>query len=229
MNTNHAGTTDHGGDLDPRQAATLLEQTRQRARRQFEPAPPWLLVIRAILVLAACGTVWLSVRGQHPYRHPSTPAVLVIIAFGLLNLAATVAAAKHATTGIGGRTRLRRADMTIMAIAWIAAYAVMVALAVAGVSPAIVYGVYPITVPLIAGGLVAAGVMAARARWRTSGTCLAAAVVGAVAVFAGPVGAWAVAGIGLCVVLLATAATITWQQRTWQKRVWPRRAWQQRT
>jgi hypothetical protein len=105
----------------------------------------------------------------------------------------------------------------------------MAGMAFAGVSPAIVYGVYPITVPLIAGGLVGAGVMAARARWRTSGTCLAAAVVGAVAVFAGPVGAWAVAGIGLCVVLLATAATITWQQRTWQKRVWPRRAWQQRT
>lgn len=210
--TNHTGTTG-GGELDPRQAATLLEQTRLRARRQFEPSPPWLLVIRAILVLVACGAVWLSVRGQHPYQHPTTPAVLVIVAFGLLNLGATVAAARHATTGIGGKTRLRRADITIMAIPWIAAYAVMIALAFAGVSPAIVYGVYPITVPLIVGGLAGAAVMAARARWRTFGTCLAAAVVGTVAVFAGPVGAWAVAGIGLCLVLLATAAVITWQQR----------------
>src|SRR3954447_9551058 len=152
--TNHTGTTDGGDQLDPRQAATLLEQTRRQARRQFEPSPPWLLVIRAVLVLAACGAVWLSVRGQHPYRHPTTAAILVIVAFGLINLGVTVAAAKHATTGIGGKTRFRPADLTIMAIAWIAAYAVMVALAIAGVRPEIVYGVYPITVPLIAGGLV---------------------------------------------------------------------------
>jgi hypothetical protein len=211
--TNHTGTTDGGDQLDPRQAATLLEQTRRQARRQFEPSPPWLLVIRAVLVLAACGAVWLSVRGQHPYRHPTTAAILVIVAFGLINLGVTVAAAKHATTGIGGKTRFRPADLTIMAIAWIAAYAVMVALAIAGVRPEIVYGVYPITVPLIAGGLVGAAVMAARARWRAFGTCLAAAVVGTVAVFAGPVGAWAVAGIGLCLVLLATAAVIAGQQR----------------
>src|SRR5689334_21696698 len=122
--TNHTETTDGGGRLDPRQAATLLQQTRLRARRQFEPSPPWLLAIRAVLVLAACGAVWLSVRGQHPYQHPTTAAVLVIVAFGLVNLGATIAAAKHATTGIGGKTRLRRADITIMAIAWIAAYAV---------------------------------------------------------------------------------------------------------
>jgi hypothetical protein len=210
--TDHTGPTD-GGGLDPRRAATLLEQTRLRARRQFEPSPPWLLVVRAILVLAACGTVWLSVRGQHPYRHPTTAAVLVIVAFGLLNLGATVAAAKHATTGVGGRTRLRRSDIAVMAIAWIAVFVVMVALAVAGVSPAIVYGVYPITVPLIVGGLAGAGVMAARARRRACGASLAAAVVGVLGLFAGPAGAWAVAGVGLCLVLLATAAVTARQQR----------------
>ena len=211
--TNHTGTTDDGRHLDPRQAATLLEQTRRQARRQFEPSPPWLLMIRAILVLAACGTVWLSVRGQHPYQHPTTTAVLVIVAFGLLNLGATVAAAKHAGTGIRGTTRLRRADITILALAWIAVFVVMVAMAFTGVHPAIVYGVYPVTAPLIVGGLAGAAVMAARRRWRTCGTSLAAALVGTVAVFAGPVGAWAVAGVGLCLVLLATAAAIAWQQR----------------
>jgi hypothetical protein len=100
-----------------------------------------------------------------------------------------------------------------MAVAWIAVFAVMVAMAVAGVSPAIVYGVYPITVPLIVGGLAGAGVMAARGRRRACGTALAAAVVGIVGVFAGPVGAWAVAGIGLCLMLLATAGIIARQQR----------------
>ena len=55
--------------------------------------------------------------------------------------------------------------------------------------------------------------MAARADWRECGTGLAVAVVGAVAVAAGPAGAWAVAGVGLCAVLLGRAV-ITWRQRT---------------
>ena len=54
------------------------------------------------------------------------------------------------------------------------------------------------------GVLVALGTvwlsMAARADWRACGTGLAVAVVGAVA--AGPARAWAVAGAGLCAVLL---------------------------
>jgi hypothetical protein len=210
--TNHLGTPDDGGEFDPRQAAMLLEQTRLRARRGFEPSPPWLLAVRAVLVLAACGTVWLSVRGQHPYQHPTVVAIVAIVAFGVLNLGVTVAVAKHATTGVGGRSRLRRAEIVVMTVAWIAAFVVMGALAGAGVSPAIVYGLYPVTVPLIVAGLAWAVMMAARAHWRAFGTGLAVAVVGTVGVFAGPVGAWAVVGVGLCLVLLA-AAVIVWQQR----------------
>jgi hypothetical protein len=212
--TNRTETAaDDGGELDPRQAATLLDQTRRRARRRFEQAPPWLLTIRAILVLAACGTVWLSVRDQHPYQHPTVIAILVIVAFGLLNLGVTLAVGKHATTGISGKTRLRPAEVVIMTALWVAVYLVMIALAFAGVRPAFVYGVYPIAVPLIVVGLAWAAMTALRARWRTCGTALGVAVVGGVAMFAGPVGAWAVAGVGLCLVMLASAAVITWQQR----------------
>jgi hypothetical protein len=55
--------------------------------------------------------------------------------------------------------------------------------------------------------------MAARANWRACGTALAVAAVGAVGAFAGPAGAWAVAGVGLFVVLLGSAAAIAWRQR----------------
>jgi hypothetical protein len=48
---------------------------------------------------------------------------------------------------------------------------------------------------------------------RTGGTGLAVAAVGAAARPAGPAGAWAVAGVGLCVVLLGSAAVIVWRQR----------------
>jgi hypothetical protein len=52
-----------------------------------------------------------------------------------------------------------------------------------------------------------------RAEWRQSGTAVAVAVVGIAGLFAGPAGAWAVAGVGLCLVLLASAAVIAWRQR----------------
>ena len=69
MNHTSDATTADGGNFDPRQAAALLDQTTQQTRRQLEPARPWLLVIRAVAVLAVLGTVWLNVRGQHPYQH----------------------------------------------------------------------------------------------------------------------------------------------------------------
>src|SRR5690349_3571216 len=92
-----AGTTGEGGGLDPRQAATLLEQTGRQARRQFEPYPPWMLVIRAVMALAACGAVWLTVRGQHPYTGPTTAvAFAVVLATVIVNFGATVAVARRA-------------------------------------------------------------------------------------------------------------------------------------
>jgi hypothetical protein len=202
----------NGGNFDPQQAAALLDQTTQQARRKFEPYPPWLLVLRAIGVLVALGTVWLSVRGQHPYQHPTAAVIPVVVTFGVLNLVATVTVARRATAGVSGRTRPPWAVIAVMAVAWVGLFAVMGALAAAGVSDAIVYGLYPVTVPLIVAGLAWAGVMAVRADWRACGTGLAVAAVGAVAVTVGPADAWAVAGVGLCATLLGKAAII-WRQR----------------
>jgi len=197
-----------GGTFDPQQAAALLDQTTQQARRTFAPSPPWLLAARAVMVLAACGAVWLSVRGQHPYRGPTSADIPILVAFVVINFSATVAVREHAMAGIRGRTRLRPAEITVLTLAWAAAAGIMWALAAAGVS----YSLYPTTV-LIVPGLAWAAVMAARAGWGRCGTGLAVAVVGVAGAFAGPVGAWAVAGVGLCAVLLGNAAAITWQQR----------------
>ena len=84
----------------------------------------------------------------------------------------------------------------------------MVALAAAGVS----YSLYPTTV-LIVPGLAWAILMAARKNWGGCATGAAVAVVGAAGVFASPAGAWAVAGVGLCAVLLGKAAAIARRQR----------------
>lgn len=211
MNPTPDTTAGNGGNFDPRQAAALLDQTTRQARRQLEPAQPWLLVIRAVVVLAVFGAVWLNVRGQHPYQHPTAAIIPVVIAFTVLNLVATVTVARRATAGVSGKSRLRPAEIAILAAIWVGAYAAMVPMA--GVSNAVVWGWYPVTVPLIAAGLAWAGIMAARADWLNCGAGLATAVTGAVALSAGPAGAWAVAGVGLCLTLLGQAAVIVWRQR----------------
>jgi hypothetical protein len=211
MNPAPDTTAGNGGSFDPRQAAALLDQATRQARRQLEPAQPWLLVIRAVVVLAVFGAVWLNVRGQHPYQHPTAAIIPVVIAFTVLNLVATVTVARRATAGVSGKSRLRPAEIAVLAAIWIGAYAAMVPMA--GVSNAVVWGWYPVTVPLIAAGLAWAGITAARADWLNCGAGLATAVTGAVALSAGPAGAWAVAGVGLCLTLLGTAAVIVRQQR----------------
>jgi hypothetical protein len=208
MNATPDTTAGNGGTFDPHQAAALLDQTTRQARRQLQPSPPWLLATRAVMVLAALGAIWLSVRGQHPYRGPTTADIPVLVAFIVINFAATVAVRQRATAGVRGRSRLRPAEITVTALAWVAVVAGMAALAAAGVS----YSLYPTTV-LIIPGLAWAAVMAARADWGNCATGLGVAAVGVAGLFAGPAGAWAVAGAGLCAVLLARAAAIAWRQR----------------
>jgi hypothetical protein len=205
--TPDATAAGNDGTFGPQQAAALLGQTTQQARRQLEPSPPWLLVTRAVMVLATCGAVWLSVRGQHPYRGPTAAVIPVLVAFIVLNFSATVAVRRRATAGVRGSTRLRPAEIAVVAAAWVAVVVVMVALAAAGVS----YSLYPTTV-LIVPGLAWAAVGAARANWFRCGTGLAVAAVGVVGAFAGPAGSWAVAGVGLCLVLLGMAAA-AWRRR----------------
>jgi len=200
-------TPGNDGTFDPREAAALLRQTRRRARRQFEPAQPWLLAIRAVLVLAALGTVWLSVRGQHPYQGPGGSALLIVAAFVIINYTATVAVRRRATAGVSGKSRFSKAEIAILAAAWIAPYVVMAALGVTWDSQS----GYLLTVPLIVAGLTFAALMALRADWLSCGTGLAVAVTGAAGAAAGQAGAWAVTGAGLCLTLLGSAAVITWQ------------------
>ena len=207
MNVTPDTTAGNGDTFDPREAAALLDQTRRQARRQFEPAQPWLLAIRAVLVLAALGAVWLSVRGQHPYKGPGGSALLVVAAFVVINYTATVAVRARATAGVSGRSRFSPAEITVMVVAWAAPFVVMAALGVTRDSQS----GYLLTVPLIVVGLAFAALMAVRSDWRSCGTGLAVAVTGAAGASAGQAGAWAVTGVGLCVTLLGSAAVIAWQ------------------
>jgi len=100
---NETGAVDEGSELDPRTAATLLEQTKRRAQRQFEFPSPLLTLIQAGAVLAAYGAIWLSVRGQNPYSGPSYAALAALYAFVLL---AAAVGSRH-PSGLGLSRRVR--------------------------------------------------------------------------------------------------------------------------
>ena len=207
---NHTSDTAAGnGDaFTPQQAAALLDEATLEARRKLVPNPPWVLVTRGVLVLAACGAVWLSVRGQNPYAGPTNADIPILIAFIVLNSALAVGFRRRAGAGVSGPSRLRPAEIAIATLAWIAAVALLVALAAAGRS----YRLYPTTL-LIIPGLTWAILMMLRKNWRGVYSGVSVAVVGAVGLLAAPAGAWLVAGLGLGAALSGGAALNAWYQR----------------
>jgi hypothetical protein len=68
------------------------------------------------MVMAALGAIWLSVRGQNPYRGPTAGDIPVLIAFIVVNFAATVAVRRRATAGLSGRSRFSQGEIAVLVI-----------------------------------------------------------------------------------------------------------------
>ena len=133
----HEVLPDDGGDLDPRAAAALLDQTTRRTNRELDLHPPLLMLAAAPVVLIAYGAIWLSVRGQHPYTGPSLGALAVLygtlITFGVLLAVVT----RRATSGVSGRSsQRRRGEAIAFAVVWTSVYVFQGALHRAGASKA---------------------------------------------------------------------------------------------
>jgi hypothetical protein len=218
MNEEHdmheIATVHDGGEFDPRAAATILEQTTRRARRQFEFPSLLLIAIQAVALLAASGAVWLSVRWQNPYSGPSGAALVALYAFVAVAAVAVGLDARRATAGVSGLSSRQRWIRAIpMVAAFLSVYVLMGALRYDGFSTAIVYGIVPAAAPLITVGAAAAGDAAARDDWPVVGFTIAVVAVGAGSAFAGPAGVWLVAGVGLCAVLVCRAIVQVWLRR----------------
>jgi hypothetical protein len=218
MDGNHDSITptsaDADDELDPQAAAAILDQAGRQARRSFEPNPPLRTLLAALVALLAYGTLWLSVRGQHPYAGPTGWGLA--IAYALIAVIAGLAGtmANRANHGITGRSaQQRRLDAAAIGVVYVMVYVFMGALKYLGVSHTVVYGVYPAVAPLIIVGAAAAGLAAGRERWLDLGTALAIVVLGACSAYAGPIGVWLTAGIGLFVVIAARSAITAWQHR----------------
>jgi hypothetical protein len=212
--TSETVTAVEGGELEPREAASLLEETTRQAEHEFDIRPPLLMLTGAVVVLIAYGSVWLSVRGQHPYSGPSGTALAVLYTTLLLWVITFSLVFRRATRGVSGpSTRQRRAEGAVFGTVWIAVYVFQGALHHAGASAAISYGIYPAVAPLIIVGGAAAAHEAANENWPWAAFAAAAVALGAGGAFAGPSTVWAVMGIGLCALLTGRTAIQFWQHR----------------
>jgi hypothetical protein len=202
--------TDNESPLDPQEAAALLDQTTQQARRRFQPNPPMLNVFRAFVVLVAFGGLWLSVLGQHPYAGPKPWAIAITYGLVGIVIAWSTRALRRSGAGVSGPAqRARNIGMGVLLTGWVLVYVFEGAFYKTGAH--IIYGVYPATAPFLIVGLAAAAWAAGRQDWPLTATCLGVAIVAAFAALTGPVYCWLIMGIGLCLAMLGNAAYGFWQ------------------
>jgi hypothetical protein len=208
-------TYEDEGGLDPREAARLLAQTPWQTRRELDFRSPGLSLLAAAAALVAFGSVWLSVRGQHPYRYPTVVGLVGLYAVIAIRIGSVLYAHRRATAGVSGRSvRQTRWEGAALAVALAAVYVVMAALANAGASDGVVYGVYVVTATMLVLGTFGAARSAVREDWRELGISIAVMLVAAGSAFAGPRGVWLSNGVGLCVVLLGDSAVQAWLLRS---------------
>jgi len=206
---------DENEDVDPRIAAQLLQKTTSQARRQFDVWPPYLLFIGAVIFLLAFGAVWLSVRGQHPYLGPSGGALAAMYGGILVWIIAVSMVLKRANCGVGGRSAKRRKAYRSGWIVVVVAYSTFQgALYHAGASHAIVYGIYPASVPWLFAGTVFVTIGAIREELPALILGIVLMAIGLASALVGPVAAWLVTGIGLAVAFLGFASVRIVQRRS---------------
>jgi hypothetical protein len=198
---------DGGGELDPGEAARLLAQTKRDARRQFDLRPPWPTAFMGAVILVGYAALWLSTRGQHPYKGPSPGAIALIYTAVAVAIAVSVKVYRRATAGVSGPSaRQQRLEGVAILVSFLGSPVIQGAMKHYGASDAIVYGVIPAAAPLIIVGTTVLGIAASKADWPQFIAALAVVSGGVVAAFVGPSGAWLAAGIGLSVGVVCHAA-----------------------
>lgn len=201
-------------ELDPGEAARLLDQAGRAARRQFNLNPPWTAMGVGGVILLAYGALWYSTRGQDPYSGPALTAVVLVYAAVAVAIASGARTFQRATTGVSGPSvRRSQVEGAAIVISFLGSPAIQGAMEYYGASPAIVYGVIPAAAPLIIVGTTVLGIAAGRADWPQFGAALTVVIGGGLALFVGPSAAWLVAGLslfaGVAVYATATARRLS--------------------
>lgn len=203
--------------MDAREAARLLAQTQADARRSLDFRAPWVSLVAAVVALAAFGMVWLNVRNQHPFSGPSPASLVIFYALIALRIGTVIYAYARALTGISGHSvTVQRNEAVAMGAALVVCYVLLIAIASGARHSSGFYWSLGLNGTLIALAAIWAGRCAIHKNWQEVALAVAVALIAAVGAIAGPRGMWLVNGVGLCVLLLTTAAIGHRQRRQTQ-------------
>lgn len=193
-----------GTHMDIQEAAVIMREADERARHEFRPDHRASFIAWGLIVLLGYGTMWLTVRGQHPFHGPS-PATFAVV--NLLAVGAAIAGTAEARAGgVGGVSALRRRVYYVSLIAGLAGmYALEGAVYRAGASRGAI-AVFEASAPLLVAGLFYLTTSALWLDWPVCGLGLWLLVVAATGGFADPVGVWAVGSLAGGLAFLVTAA-----------------------
>jgi hypothetical protein len=180
---------DEAAGMDAQRAAVIMQQARQRARRELAVRRPVLFVTWGLVVLVSYGALWLSVRGQHPYHGPAGAWLVLLPVLFVTAAFVTAQVVDRATSGVGGVSVLQRG---IFVLSLFAGFAVLEiekqALSYAGASRPLV-ALFGEAIPLLVTGLVfvASSAINASLDWPRLVLGLWLLVVAAGGAWAGPV------------------------------------------
>ncbi|HEY7433278.1 MAG TPA: hypothetical protein VH641_21370 [Streptosporangiaceae bacterium] len=192
--------------LDARTAAALVEQTQRRTRDLLEIKLPVVYAAWGIAWLLGLGAMWLSVRGQRPYRGPSAASSVILTVLLVAAVVITISVVTRATRGVGGVSAMQR---RIYGLSWPVGFAALFALdgAVAhrGASPQVM-GVLSAAGPQLITGLIYLLAAAIWLDWPMGALGIWLAALAGAGAWAGPVGVLLIGAIGGGGGFLVTAA-----------------------
>ena len=139
--------------MSVREAAAVVQDARARARKELVISAPLVYTAWGLVWLLGYGAMWLSVRGQHPYRGPSGVSIAAVFVLAGFAAAVVLVMATRAVAGIDGRSaRYRR----IILATWAAGYLILF-LVQAGISSSVstrALAFVGLAGPLVLAGLV---------------------------------------------------------------------------
>jgi hypothetical protein len=139
--------------MSVREAAAVVQDARARARKELVISAPLVYTAWGLVWLLGYGAMWLSVRGQHPYRGPSGVSIAAVFVLAGFAAAVVLVMASRAVAGIDGRSaRYRR----IILATWAAGYLILF-LIQAGISSSVstrALAFVGLAGPLVLAGLV---------------------------------------------------------------------------
>src|ERR1700722_5915912 len=109
--------------MDVRTAADLMRQTQERTRSALEVRLAPVYASWGVAWLVGLGAMWLSVRGQQPYREVSGLSSAVLGVLCSLALTVTMTMVIRASRGVGGVSPVQG---RMYGVAWLLGFSAVV-------------------------------------------------------------------------------------------------------